>query len=77
MMERTVERHEEGGAPLDPATRLAQLKEEHAQLKARLAELESHVSLTSDEQVERIRIKKLKLAKKDEIQSLSAQLGQR
>ena len=44
---------------------LDRLLEEHRALERRLTELESHVGLTTEEQVERIRIKKLKLVKKD------------
>jgi len=44
---------------------LNRLQEEHRALERRLAEIESHVGLTAEEQLERIQIKKLKLAKKD------------
>jgi hypothetical protein len=50
---------------------LEQLHAEHRALEARLAELDAHISLTSAEQVERARIKKLKLATKDQIARLS------
>lgn len=53
------------------ATRIAQLQLEHAQLEARLREMDNHLSLTTSEQFERAQIKKLKLAKKDEILQLS------
>lgn len=49
---------------------LERLRAEHRALEARLAELESHLSLTPAEQVERAQIKKLKLLKKDQILSL-------
>lgn len=49
---------------------LDRLRTEHRALEARLAELESHLSLSPDEQIERARLKKMKLAKKDQILSL-------
>ncbi len=49
---------------------IERLKTEHAALEARLNEIESHISLTPAEQMERSRIKKLKLAKKDLINQL-------
>ena len=71
-MERTVEGSGVGG--MVTAELLEQLKSEHARLKARLTELEGHVSLTADEQVERVRLKKLKLATKDRIAAVTADL---
>lgn len=71
-MDRTVEGPEVGGKAT--AELLERLKSEHAQLKARLTELEGHVSLTTDEQVERVRLKKLKLATKDRIAAMEADL---
>jgi len=44
---------------------LERLRAEHRALDVRLAELDRHLSLTPEEQVERARIKKLKLATKD------------
>jgi hypothetical protein len=44
-----------------------QLRSQHAQLDARLHELEHHISLTAEEQLEIARLKKLKLATKDRI----------
>jgi uncharacterized protein YdcH (DUF465 family) len=52
--------------------RLDQLKSEHARLEMRLKELDRHLSLSPEEQVERARIKKAKLQLKDDIQHLSA-----
>jgi hypothetical protein len=49
---------------------LAQLKAEHNELERRLAELNSHLSLTTEELLEKKQIQKLKLAKKDQIQAL-------
>jgi hypothetical protein len=71
-MDRTVEGPEVGGHAT--AELLEQLKSEHARLKVRLTELETHVSLTADEQVERVRLKKLKLATKDRIAVVTAEL---
>ncbi len=76
-MERIVDGRKAGGQAGDPAQLLEQLKREHAELEARLAEIETHLSLTAEEQVERVRIKKLKLAKKDRMLSLQAVLDRR
>ena len=46
------------------------LKVEHKALDSRLIELEKHVSMTTEEQIEAARIKKQKLKKKDEISRL-------
>ncbi|HTB59823.1 MAG TPA: YdcH family protein [Polyangia bacterium] len=51
---------------------VVRLKERHGELERRLAELERHLSLTPDEQVERSRLKKEKLRTKDELQRLGA-----
>jgi uncharacterized protein YdcH (DUF465 family) len=56
----------------EPETIVEQLQREHNELKERLHELERHVSLTAEEQVERARLKKLKLATKDRIAALTA-----
>lgn len=58
--------------PGSASVRMVQLKERHDELERRLAELERHLSLTPDEQVERIRLKKEKLLTKDELTRLSA-----
>jgi hypothetical protein len=59
---------------VDPAppisNQLAELTAEHEALEARLRELDRFVYLTPDEQLERKRIQKLKLQKKDQIQAL-------
>jgi hypothetical protein len=47
-----------------------QLEAEHHALEARLHELDRHLSLTAEEQAERARLKKLKLAMKDRIAKL-------
>ena len=49
------------------AVRMVQLQERHDELERRLAELERHLSLTPDEQIERSRLKKEKLRTKDEL----------
>jgi hypothetical protein len=43
------------------------LRAEHQALEARLAELDTHPWLSAEEQLERLALKKLKLAKKDQI----------
>jgi uncharacterized protein YdcH (DUF465 family) len=71
-MDRTVDGQGPGGQ--DTVALLEELKSEHARLKARLSELENHVALTADEQVERVRLKKLKLHTKDRIAAVTAEL---
>ena len=51
---------------------MVRLRERHGELERRLAELERHLSLTPDEQVERSVLKKEKLRTKDLLQRLSA-----
>ena len=46
------------------------LEQRHEELERRLAELDRHLSLTPDEQVERSRLKKQKLLVKDRLQQL-------
>jgi len=46
------------------------LEAEHLALETRLAELDRHLSLTAEEQLERAKLKKLKLATKDRIARL-------
>jgi uncharacterized protein YdcH (DUF465 family) len=57
----------------DVDTQLAQLKSEHARLEDRLRELDRHLSLSPDEQTERLQIKKTKLQLKDDMLHLSQQ----
>ncbi|MEQ1896374.1 MAG: YdcH family protein [Vicinamibacterales bacterium] len=52
------------------AERIRHLATEHHTLDARLHELETHLHLTDDETLEESRIKKRKLALKDEISRL-------
>ena len=51
---------------------LAELQAAHHALEARLAELDRHITLTAEEQLERAQLKKLKLQTKDRM----ARLGQ-
>jgi hypothetical protein len=51
------------------------LKQRHQDLEKRLAALDRHLSLTTAEQSERVRLKKEKLQVKDRIQLLSTVLG--
>ena len=50
-----------------------ELRNRHGEIERRLAELERHLSLTSDEQLERARLKKEKLRTKDRIALLAAE----
>jgi uncharacterized protein YdcH (DUF465 family) len=52
--------------------RMVRLQERHEELERRLAELERHLSLTPQEQVERSQLKKEKLRTKDELTRLGA-----
>jgi hypothetical protein len=54
---------------------VVELRERHGEIERRLAELERHLSLTSDEQIERARLKKEKLRTKDRIALLTADLS--
>jgi uncharacterized protein YdcH (DUF465 family) len=54
---------------------LTRLREEHQRLQARLTELDCHLYLSANEQVERKRIQKLKLKKKDEMVKLQTRAG--
>ena len=51
---------------------VVELRERHGEIERRLAELDRHLSLTSDEQLERARLKKEKLRTKDRIALLTA-----
>ena len=62
---------EEAEASLTDAE-LVRLEREHRELKARLSELNSRLYLSAEEQVERKKIQKLKLAKKDRLAQLGA-----
>ena len=56
------------------AVEIVRLKERHGEIERRLSELDRHLSLTPDEQIERARLKKEKLRMKDRMLVL-AQLG--
>ena len=60
---------------MDREALLEKLKAEHRALDMRLAELDAHISLTSEEQIEWHQVKKLKLAKKDQILALQHELS--
>jgi hypothetical protein len=54
------------GAKADPrGESIEALQAEHRALELRLAELDRHLTLTAEEQLERARLKKLKLQAKD------------
>ena len=55
-----------------PAVEMVRLKERHGEIERRLAELDRHLSLTPDEQVERAQLKKEKLRTKDRLVALAA-----
>ncbi len=59
------------GEKAPPEGQLAKLQAEHRAIEQRLAELDRHLTLTADEQLERARLKKLKLAAKDQMARLS------
>lgn len=54
-------------APSDLKAHLDRLRTEHARLEMRLKELERHLSLSPEEQMERVNLKKAKLQLKDDI----------
>jgi uncharacterized protein YdcH (DUF465 family) len=60
-----------GDSQLETEQLLEQLRAEHRAIEVRLAELEGHLSLTPAEQIERAQLKKLKLAKKDQMAQLT------
>lgn len=53
---------------------IGRLKQRHTEIEKRLSELDRHLSLTSDEQIERARLKKEKLWSKDRITLLGQQV---
>ncbi len=59
-------------SPIDIEAEVSRLQEVHRELKARLSDLNSRLYLSPDEQVERKRLQKLKLATKDRIVRLRA-----
>ena len=64
---------ERSRADLGVEEEMIRLKERHMEIEQRLLELERHLSLTSDEQLERARLKKEKLRSKDRIAVLAQQ----
>ena len=60
---------QQGDSGTDEAARL---RARHDEIEKRLTELERHLSLTPDEQVERSQLKKEKLRAKDRLALLSA-----
>ena len=73
-MERFRERIVDGSASSDVETEILRLKVRHIEIEKRLTELEHHLSLTSDEQLERARLKKEKLWSKDRMAILAQQV---
>lgn len=65
---------ERSRAELGVEEEMIQLKERHTEIEQRLLELDRHLSLTSDEQLERARLKKEKLRSKDRIMFLAQQM---
>jgi uncharacterized protein YdcH (DUF465 family) len=56
----------------DRAGEAARLRARHDEIEKRLTELERHLSLTPEEQIERSQLKKEKLRAKDRLVQLSA-----
>jgi len=54
------------------AVEMVQLKNRRGEIERRLAELDRHLSLSPDEQLERARLKKEKLRAKDRLAELAA-----
>jgi uncharacterized protein YdcH (DUF465 family) len=73
-MERFREGIVDGSAASDVETEILRLKVRHIEIEKRLTELEHHLSLTSDEQLERARLKKEKLWSKDRMAILAQQV---
>lgn len=65
---------ERSRADLGAEEEMVQLKERHTQIERRLLELDRHLSLTSDEQLERAQLKKEKLRSKDRLAILAQQM---
>lgn len=65
---------ERSRADLGVEEEVVQLKERHVEIERRLLELDRHLSLTSDEQLERAQLKKEKLRSKDRLAILAQQM---
>ena len=59
----------------DVNARLASLAEKHQEYESRLEALQARVHLSPEEEYEEAKLKKLKLALKDEIEKLSREPG--
>jgi uncharacterized protein YdcH (DUF465 family) len=69
---------DKGAAGPVPVTEDADgLERRHEELERRLAALDRHLSLTSDEQIERVRLKKEKLWVKDRLVRLTERTATR
>ena len=64
--------HRNGVDPVSEGEQAERLRKRHDELERRLAELERHLSLSPEEQVERSQLKKEKLRTKDELRRLGA-----
>jgi hypothetical protein len=62
---------------LSSVANLETLRSQHLSLETRLAVLDRQLTLTAEEQTERVRLKKRKLAIKDRIQFLLSQTSER
>jgi hypothetical protein len=62
-------------SPNELHTRIEHLHSEHTEIQSRLDELDTYRWLSAEEQLERRRCQKLKLALKDEIETLRRQLN--
>ncbi|MEQ8569744.1 MAG: hypothetical protein RMA76_32740 [Deltaproteobacteria bacterium] len=71
---RAVDTEQPRNVGLDLSQEIERLKREHRELKARLSELNSRLHLSIDEEIERKKIQKLKLLKKDQLLMLEAKL---
>jgi len=68
-------RIQETGEVSETEARISALREEHQMLERRLSELNRHVFLTPNEEMEVARIKKEKLRRKDLIQHLQSRVS--
>lgn len=61
--------------PVDPMKKLRRLERKHAELEKQVEELEARTHLSPTEEMEKQRLKKKKLATKDELQTVRRELG--